>query len=117
MGYPDQEIFYTVNSSSRVENISWTPETVPGGQNPGGRKITMSPARKSWVTQRAPARAGYRRFGPLSILHTHTKTPYKTDFLWETLRALNRPCVARTVIEGEQLRRVEAEPRRTWAIE
>ena len=33
-----------------------------------------------------PARAGNRRKGRLSALRAHTKAPYKTDLLWETLR-------------------------------
>ena len=46
------------------------------------------------------ARAGNRRFGPLSALRAHTKTPYKTDLHRKTLRnakALKRPGRARTV--------------------
>jgi hypothetical protein len=30
-------------------------------------------------------------------MRAHTQTPYNTDSLWETLRALNRPGRARTV--------------------
>jgi hypothetical protein len=42
-------------------------------------------------------RAGSRRgVGLLSALHAHAKAPYKTDLLWETRRALNRPGRART---------------------
>jgi hypothetical protein len=36
----------------------------------------------------------------LSALRVHAKAPYKTDLLWETLRALNRPGRARTGIEA-----------------
>jgi hypothetical protein len=38
-----------------------------------------------------PARAGTRRFWLLSTPRAHTKTPYKTGLLWETLGALKRP--------------------------
>jgi hypothetical protein len=34
----------------------------------------------------------------LSALCTLTKPPYKTDLLWETRRALNRPGRARTEV-------------------
>jgi hypothetical protein len=34
---------------------------------------------------------------PLSALRAHTEAPYKTDLLWKTLGALNRPMLARTV--------------------
>ena len=44
-----------------------------------------------------PAGAGSRCFSLLSALRAHTEAPYKTDFLWKTLRALNRPWAARTV--------------------
>jgi hypothetical protein len=40
---------------------------------------------------RAAARAGDRRFGPLSALRAHTKAPYKTDLHRKTLRPLDRP--------------------------
>jgi hypothetical protein len=43
------------------------------------------------------ARAGNRRFGPLSALRAHTKAPYKMDFNRKTLRALNGPGTVRTV--------------------
>ena len=43
-----------------------------------------------------PARAGNRRFGPLSALRGRTKAPYKIDLLRETRRALKRPGWART---------------------
>jgi hypothetical protein len=42
------------------------------------------------------ARAGHRRFWPLSALRAHTKAPYKTDLIWKTLRPLERPGRART---------------------
>jgi hypothetical protein len=35
-------------------------------------------------------------FGLLSALRAHTEAPYRTDLLWETRRALNRPGRART---------------------
>ena len=44
----------------------------------------------------ATARARNRGFGLLSLLRAHTKLPYRTDLLGETLRALNRPGRART---------------------
>ena len=46
------------------------------------------------------ARAGSRRFGPLSALCAHTKAPYNMDFNRKALRALNRPGTARTVSLG-----------------
>ena len=49
------------------------------------------------------AQAGIRGFGLLSALRTHTTAPYKTDLLWETLRALNRPGRARTVLGRREL--------------
>ena len=39
----------------------------------------------------ASARAGNRRFCLLNALRAHEKAPHKSDLLWETLRALNRP--------------------------
>ena len=48
-------------------------------------------------TRRDTGRAGNRHFCLSSALCAHTKAPYKTDLLWETLRALNRPGRARTV--------------------
>jgi hypothetical protein len=48
------------------------------------------------------ARAGARRFGPLSALRAHTKAPYKTDFNRKTLRELHRPGTARTVARVHQ---------------
>jgi hypothetical protein len=50
----------------------------------------------SFVVMRA-ARAGNRRFWPLSGLHAHTKAPYKTDLHRKMRMALNRPGRARTV--------------------
>ena len=50
------------------------------------------------------ARAGNSRFGLLIALRAHTKAPYKTNLLWETLRARNRSGGARTAAE------VRAEP-------
>ena len=41
--------------------------------------------------------AGNRRNWPLSALRARTKVPYKTDILWRTRRALDRPGRARTV--------------------
>ena len=51
--------------------------------------------RRRWRT----ARAENRRFGLLSGLRAHTKTPGKNGLIWETLRALNRPGRAQT--EGQ----------------
>ena len=51
----------------------------------------QSHPRPAWWHSTASARAGNRRFVPLSALCAHTKTQHKTDLLWETLRALNRP--------------------------
>jgi hypothetical protein len=44
----------------------------------------------------ASARAGNHHFCLLSALRTHAKAQYKSNLLWETLRALNRPGRART---------------------
>ena len=49
---------------------------------------------------RPSARAGNRRFSPLSARRAHTKSPYKTDLHRKTLRALNSPRAARTVSEA-----------------
>jgi hypothetical protein len=49
------------------------------------------------------APAGNRRFWLSSRLRAHTKAPYKTDLLWETLRVLNRPGRARTAAAVEGL--------------
>ena len=52
------------------------------------------------LTATLTVRAGNRRFARLSALRAlraPPKAPYKTDLLWETLRALNRPERARTV--------------------
>jgi hypothetical protein len=57
----------------------------------------------------ATARAGNRRFGPLSALRAHTKAPYKMDFHRKTLMALKRPGAARTVAPERE--RVEVERR------
>jgi hypothetical protein len=46
------------------------------------------------------ARAQNRRVRLLSALRAHTKAPYKTELLWRTLRALNRPGWSRTVAYG-----------------
>jgi hypothetical protein len=43
------------------------------------------------------ARAENRRKGLLSAPRAHTPAPYKTDLLWEALRARNRPGRGRTV--------------------
>ena len=51
------------------------------------------------------ARAGNRRFRLLSALRAHTKEPHKTDPLWETQRALNRPGRARTVALQNRVRK------------
>ena len=50
----------------------------------------------SGTTATVSARAGNRRFRPLSALRAHTKAPYKTDLHRKTLMALNRPGTART---------------------
>jgi hypothetical protein len=51
------------------------------GEGGGGARSTPSHT----------ARAGKHRFRPLSALRAHTKPPYSTDSLWETLTALDRP--------------------------
>ena len=43
------------------------------------------------------ARAGNRRFWPLSALRAHTKAPYKTDLHSKMLMALKSPGTAWTV--------------------
>jgi hypothetical protein len=43
------------------------------------------------------ARAGNHRFSRSSARRAITKPPYKNDLLWKTLRALNRPGMARTL--------------------
>ena len=58
-------------------------------------------------------------FWRLSALRAHTKTPYKTDLLWETLRPLKRPGRARTVAApvhpGDTKRLVaRRRPQRVW---
>ena len=66
------------------------------------------------------ARARNRQFRVLSALRAHTKSPYRTDLHRETLMALNRPKVARTVLHaqpGEVLeRRRVAQGRRDVAL-
>jgi len=52
-----------------------------------------------------PARAGNRRFRLLSALRAHTKAPYKIDFHRKTLRVLDRPWAARTVLKAPRGRR------------
>jgi hypothetical protein len=47
----------------------------------------LAPLERLACSHSSAARAGNRRFGPVSALRAHTKT----DLLWETLRALNRP--------------------------
>ena len=42
------------------------------------------------------ARAGSRRFGPVSALRAHADAPHKTDLIWETLKVFKRPGRART---------------------
>ena len=46
-------------------------------------------------------RAGNHRFWLLSTLRAHTKAPWKTDLHRKTLRVLNRPGRARTVVDYE----------------
>ena len=51
------------------------------------------------VVECSPSAPGpeHRRFGRRSALRVHTKALYRTDLLWEMLRALKRPGRARTV--------------------
>ena len=49
--------------------------------------------------------AGNHRVWLLSALRAHTKEPHKTDPLWETQRALNRPGRARTVALQNRVRK------------
>ena len=55
------------------------------------------------VSSVATARAGNRRLGLLSPLRTHINAPYKTDLLWETLRALTAVTgrAAQTVLRSD----------------
>jgi hypothetical protein len=64
---------------------------------PGGPYQVLRERLAEGVLARAqlPA-AGTRRFGRLSALRAHAKSPYEADLLWETRRALNRPGRART---------------------
>ena len=54
----------------------------------------------SATCRRYSARAGNRRFWWVSALRAHTKAPYESELLGETLRPLNRPGRARTVDLG-----------------
>jgi hypothetical protein len=58
------------------------------------------PRARTWAASPAPgtARAGNRRFSPLSALCAHTKASHKPDLLWNTLRRVNSPGRARTVL-------------------
>jgi hypothetical protein len=58
---------------------------------PAAAAASASPAGTPCPT----ARAGNRRFGPLSAVRAHTNVPYRIDFHKKTLRALNRPWAAR----------------------
>ena len=69
-----------------------SPERTSGSSQVVGARCSTCGARES-------ARAGYRRFWPLSAPRAHTKAPYKPDLLWETLRSLNRHGRARTDME------------------
>ena len=69
-------------------------------------KASICPAPVSVLTafalQRveATARVGNHHFGRVSALPAHTKVPHGSDFLWKTLRTLNRPGRARTIRAG-----------------
>jgi hypothetical protein len=74
-----------------------------------------SPSQYAWPSVLRAAARPKSRFGMLSALRAHTKAPYKTDLLWKTLRALNRPWAARTVPQAlhdrrEQLLGVRHQP-------
>jgi hypothetical protein len=47
-----------------------------------GRKPSTMKVYCVAVLSSVAARAGNRRFGPLSALRAHTKAPHKTDLLW-----------------------------------
>ena len=50
-----------------------------------------APLSRAGLNSAATARAANRRFWFLSALLANIKVPNNTDFLWETLRTLNRP--------------------------
>ncbi len=58
---------------------------------------------------RQTARLENGRSGLLKVMRAHTKAPYKTDLLWEMLRALNRPRRARTEVKEDQRQQRHAE--------
>jgi hypothetical protein len=68
------------------------------------RRRGAAKVRQHAVEEHLPARAGNRRFGPISARHTHKKAPCKTDLLWETLGVLNRPARARTAVRWPSTR-------------
>ena len=62
---------------------------------------------------RRTARAQTHRFGLLSIPRAHTKPPYKTDVLRETLRARSHPERGRT----EQSAKVISTEQPAWVVD
>ena len=65
-----------------------------------GGKPGLGPIRLDTNVGASTARAGNRRFWPSSARRAHTKTPYKKDLLWRTIRQLQnskRPGLAQTI--------------------
>ena len=88
----------TIQTRFTVENASATetPRAGPDSRAPTGT-ARSSPCHAAGRSGTLPARAGNHRFWLLSTPRAHTKAPYKSDLLRETLRSLKRPGRARTV--------------------
>jgi hypothetical protein len=65
----------------------------------------MPPPSEALSRLSATARAGNHRFRLLGALTTNAKTPYKTDFIWRTLKLLHRPGRAQTEVDHRDARR------------
>jgi hypothetical protein len=65
---------------------------------PDRRRLPRQPRRRRRhrAGRGRTARAGNPHFLPLSALCAHAQSTYRSDLLWKTLRALNRPGRART---------------------
>jgi hypothetical protein len=90
-------------SNGKWVGILCNREAKGAGRPPWPPSVSIPGPRSGWSAAaasragRIPVRAGNRQFGPLSALRSHTQVPYKTNLLWGTLWALNRPERARTV--------------------
>ena len=80
------------------------PASRAGGYTRGGLATSASLAASAPLARLAPCRElsvscpGRKPpFWDVNALRAHTKAPHKTDSLWETLRAFNRPGQAHTV--------------------